>query len=284
MTDYPNPGRPGTPGQTPGYTEPPAYPPAVDRPVAFDEPDSAQDDARRVADTTRSAGEDVAHTAKEQASDVAAEAKHQAASLLDTVRSEVGEQAGTQQHRIADALHSLSHELGSMASSSSESGPITELAKDGSRRGGEIAHWLSEHEPGDVLEEVRRYARRRPMTFLALCGFAGLVAGRLTRGVVATRTSLDSGSDDSADRRPQATAGPLTVPPAAGHPGGAHAADPPAAGQPVDPLAPAQPVDPLAAPGPVDPLAAPPVDPRATRPSSTGPSTPPRGQANASGW
>ena len=30
------------------------------------------------------------------------------------------------------------------------------------------------------------------MTFLALCGLAGVLAGRLTRSAVATRTSLDS--------------------------------------------------------------------------------------------
>ena len=49
---------------------------------------------------------------------MAAEAKQQAASLLDTVRTEVGPQAGTQQNRIAEALHGLSKELGGMASSS----------------------------------------------------------------------------------------------------------------------------------------------------------------------
>jgi hypothetical protein len=110
---------------------------------------------------------------------------------LDTVRSEAGAQASTQQHRIADALHSLSKELGGMASSSQESGPLTDLAHQASRKGGEVAHWLQDREPTDVLDAVRSYARRRPVTFLALCGLAGVAAGRLTRSSVANRTSLD---------------------------------------------------------------------------------------------
>ena len=50
-----------------------------------------------------------------------------------------------------------------------------------------------------MLEAVRSYARRRPVTFLALCGVAGIVAGRLTRSTVANRTSLDS-KDTGGDR------------------------------------------------------------------------------------
>ena len=45
-----------------------------------------------------------------------------------------------------------------------------------------------------MLEELRRYARRRPVMFLALCGLAGVVAGRITRGAVAANTSVDSPS------------------------------------------------------------------------------------------
>lgn len=157
--------------------------------------DEAKGEAKQVADTAVASGKDVAATAKDEAKNVAAEAKQQAGSLLDTVRTEVGHQASTSQSRIAEALHGLSKELGSMASSSEESGPLTDLAHQASRRGGEIAHWLQDREPSDVLEEVRSYARRRPGTFLVLCGLAGVVAGRLTRSAVASRTSLDSHDD-----------------------------------------------------------------------------------------
>lgn len=169
--------------------------------------DTARGEARQVADTALGSGKDVAQTAKEEAAHVAAETRQQAASLLDTVRAEVGAQAGTQQNRIADALHGLSRELGSMASGSPESGPLTDLAYQASRKSGEVAHWLQDREPADVLEVVRSYARRRPGTFLALCGLTGVLAGRFTRSTVATRTSLDttdesgSGTTDRDNRR-----------------------------------------------------------------------------------
>ena len=174
---------------------------------------SPADQSDDVTSTAQQAGSNVADTAKQQASGVAAEAKEQAQSLFDTVRVEVGEQAGTQQQRIAEALHGLSDELGTMASSSPDSGPLTDLAKEGARRGGAIAHWLAQREPGEVLDEVRAYARRQPVTFLALCGLAGLVAGRLTRSAIATRTELDNAdrSDQSEQLRSRPDKG---VPPA----------------------------------------------------------------------
>lgn len=160
---------------------------------------TAKGEASQIADTAVRSGKAVAETAKTEAGNIAAETKHQAASLLDTVRSEVGQQAGTQQQRIAEAVRSLSTELDGMASSS-QSGPLTDLARQASGKGGEIAEWLQDREPTDVVDSVRSYARRRPGTFLALCGLAGVVAGRLTRSAVATRTSLDTkeASDTSA--------------------------------------------------------------------------------------
>ena len=106
-------------------------------------------------------------------------------------------------------MHDLSKELGGMASGSAESGPLTDLAHQASRKGGEIAHWLENSEPRDVLAEVTRYARRHPVTFLALCGLAGVVAGRLTRGAVAANTSLDS-TDPDHGTTPRVLAAPDT--------------------------------------------------------------------------
>jgi uncharacterized phage infection (PIP) family protein YhgE len=154
--------------------------------------DTAVDSAKNVAGTAKEQAAGVAETAKEQAAQVADEARQQARALFDTVTSEAREQGRQQQQRIASAVHALSKELGSMASSSSESGPLTDLAHQASRKGGEIAHWLENREPKDVLEEARRFARRRPVMFLALCGLAGVLAGRVTRGAVAANTSLDS--------------------------------------------------------------------------------------------
>ena len=54
--------------------------------------------------------------------------------------------------------------------------------------------------PADLLDEVKRFARRRPVAFLALAAAAGVVAGRVTRGAVAANTSVDSDNEPTPAR------------------------------------------------------------------------------------
>lgn len=154
--------------------------------------DVAKQEAGAVKDTAVSAGKDVAATAKSEAANVAQEAKTQAKGLLGGVTTELKSQASSQQQKVASTVHSLAKELGSMASNSSESGPLTDLAQQGSRRIGEIGHWIENREPSDLLQEVKSFARRRPLAFLGISFGLGLLAGRITRGAVAANTELDS--------------------------------------------------------------------------------------------
>jgi hypothetical protein len=157
--------------------------------------DTAKSEAGNIKDTAAGAASDVKDVAKGEVSNVASEAKYQARNLVDQTRSELRGQVGNQQSQLASRLNSWASELGSMASKSDDSGPMTDLAHEASRRVGEISHWLDNHEPSDLLDEVKRFARRRPGTFLALAAAAGVVAGRLTRGAVAANTSVDSDTD-----------------------------------------------------------------------------------------
>jgi hypothetical protein len=154
--------------------------------------DTAKSEAGNIKDTAAGAASDVKDVAKGEVSNVASEAKYQARNLVDQTRSELRGQVGNQQSQLATRLNSWASELGSMASKSDDSGPMTDLAQEASRRVGEVSHWLDNHEPSDLLDEVKRFARRRPGTFLALAAAAGVVAGRLTRGAVAANTSVDS--------------------------------------------------------------------------------------------
>lgn len=70
-----------------------------------------------------------------------------------------------------------------MASRSEEDGLAKDLAQQASQRVGTVAHWLEDREPGALVDELRRFARNRPGTFLAMAAGLGLVAGRMTRGV-----------------------------------------------------------------------------------------------------
>jgi len=156
--------------------------------------DVAKDEAGNVKDTAVDAGKQVAATAKEEAVNVAGEAKEQARSLISTATSELKNQASTQQSRLASTLRNYTDQLQGLTQGQPlEAGPLNDLVQRAASRGNDIASWLENREPADVLEELRRYARRRPMMFLALSSLAGVVAGRITRGAVAANTSVDSG-------------------------------------------------------------------------------------------
>jgi hypothetical protein len=154
--------------------------------------ETAKSEAGNVKDTAVGAAAGVTDVAKTEASNVAEEAKYQARNFVDQTRSELRGQARTQKSAVAEKLKGWASELGSMASKADESGPMSDLAQEASRRVGEISHWLDTHEPADLLDEGKRYARRRPVAFLAIAAAAGVVAGRVTRGAVAANTSVDS--------------------------------------------------------------------------------------------
>jgi hypothetical protein len=153
------------------------------------------------------AGGEVLDTAKEQAAGVAGEAKAQGADLLHQTQEELRAQAEVQQRRVAEGLHSVSEQFSRMARNSEGGGVAAELVQQAAQRTGGVASWLDARDPGSLLSEVRRYASRKPGTFIAIAATAGLVAGRLTRSM-ASSASDQSHSGDAAG---QTTAGQTTA-------------------------------------------------------------------------
>ncbi|MGM1030696.1 MAG: hypothetical protein ACQEWM_12630 [Actinomycetota bacterium] len=148
---------------------------------------SAKEQAANVAGTAKDAGRHVADTAKDEARQVAGEAKHQARKLLDETMHEVRGQAKNQQGRAAEGIRTFSDELRGMADGTSDgtqSGMASQLVNEVAQRASTAAQWLENREPADLLDEVKSFARRRPGTFIAIAGVAGLVVGRLVSGVV----------------------------------------------------------------------------------------------------
>ena len=129
------------------------------------------------------AGKHVADVAREQVSGVAAEAGRQGRDLLQQAQGQMEEQAARGQQRVAKQLLSLSGELRSMADNSGQGGIAADLAQQAAARLCDAGQWLDARKPGQVVDEVQSFARRRPTTFLLLAAGAGLVAGRLTRGL-----------------------------------------------------------------------------------------------------
>lgn len=160
-----------------------------------------KDQAADLGQNAVQAGKHAADTAKEQASAVTAEAARQGKDLARQAQSELAAQAGQQQQRLAGSLHALGNELASMASRSENPGVATDLVHQAAGTTRHVASWLEDREPGQLLEDVKTFARQRPGLFIALAAGVG-VAARLTRGLA------DSGSDGT----------PAPVQPAPGQP------------------------------------------------------------------
>ncbi len=185
--------------------------------------------------TASEAGQHVAGVAKDQAADVAGTTKREARDLLNQGRSQLVDQTSQQQRKVAEGVRSLSDELRSMADEA-PSGTGSDLVHEVSKRADDVAGWL-EREPSEVLEDVKDFARRRPVAFLAIALGAGVVVGRLGRGLQAEHADQEpepspaSGTAQFATVAPTGPADPLSDPLAA--PVGGSVGQPYAAPDPV---------------------------------------------------
>ena len=177
---------------------------------------TAKDEASNLAHSAAESGQNLYQEVKGGAGDVASEAAGQARDLLGEARTGLTEQASQQQVRAAASLRALGDEFSRMADASDEGGLAADLVRQAGERTGGVATWLEDREPGDVLHEVTEFARRRPGVFLALAAGAGVLAGRLTRGL-----------KDAPPSSPRTTSS---------RPTGAAAATPPAAATPTRPV------------------------------------------------
>ena len=156
--------------------------------------DRVTDAASHVGD----AGREVAGDAKEKARDVAHEATDRARGLVDQTRTELRSQAGSQQQRLAQGLRSLGDELQQMAEGTQDPGYASDLVQRAGAATGQVAQWFEDREPSSVLREVEDFARRRAGTFLLLAAGAGLVVGRILRGMKDAPDTGSGGGDDRA--------------------------------------------------------------------------------------
>jgi ElaB/YqjD/DUF883 family membrane-anchored ribosome-binding protein len=175
-----------------------------------DTADVVKDQAADLSHSSIQAGKHAADVAREQASGVVEEIGRQGRDLLGHAQDQLGEQAAQGQQRLAAELLSLSDELSSMADGSGQKGVAADLARDAASRARDAGQWLGERRPAQVVDEVQSFARRRPGAFLALAAAAGLVAGRLTRGIQAAGSDAPAFGDRAFLAGQQADGGKLS--------------------------------------------------------------------------
>ncbi len=153
---------------------------------------TAKEQAGHVAGTAKEQAGQVAGTAKEQALEVAGEAKAQARDLAGELRGQVQQQAGQQRDRLVQLVREFSDELEQMASNGGGQGLATEVVRQAAQRLRGVQSYVEGGDtgtPGDIVADVRRFARRRPAAFLVAAATVGVLAGRATRSAAAARSA-----------------------------------------------------------------------------------------------
>lgn len=147
--------------------------------------EAAKEETSNVASHAAGAAQGVAETAKEEVANVAAEAKSSTQELLAQAKSGLSSQAITQQQKAAEGIRTISSQLQTMADAPGQQGIASDLIRQAADHTSSAASWLENRDPGSILSEVQTFARNRPGTFLLLAAGAGILVGRLGRGLQA---------------------------------------------------------------------------------------------------
>ncbi|WP_320778458.1 hypothetical protein [Streptomyces sp. CRN 30] len=180
---------------------------------------TAQEGAQHGADVVREKGQEVAGTAREGAEHVLRETTERGRDLYERLREQAAEETGTQVRRLATNIRYLAEDLRYMSETGKPESPAASLVSQVAERGQTLADRLDREGPGELLDGVRDFARRRPGLFLAGAALAGFAVSRLGRGVTAaggTATEERPAVDERTDVPPLPASAPRTgaqVPP-----------------------------------------------------------------------
>jgi hypothetical protein len=161
---------------------------------ASEDTDGAKDQAKQAAGTAADQGKHVAGVAQDEVKNVAAEAQDQLRGLLDEATTQVDEQSRAQKSRLAETVRTFGDDLESMRGQGQQEGVAAQVVQQVAGQARSLASHLDDREPSELLDDVRRFARRRPGTFLLGALAAGVVVGRVTRGAKAAQDQPSSAS------------------------------------------------------------------------------------------
>jgi len=173
---------------------------------------TAKDEASQVGQVAASAATDVASTAKQQAGQVAGEAVNQLKLLTDDARSQASQQASNATDKLSTTVRSLAGEMRDLGQGKGDAnGTIAGLVQQLADRGEQLADQISAQGPGGLVQDLRRFAARRPGTFLLGALAAGVVTGRLVKGATADSTPSRSSAGTGYGATPYSESSDLSL-------------------------------------------------------------------------
>lgn len=172
---------------------------------------TASEQAGQVAETAKEQASTVAGAAMEQTAAVASQAGEQVRQLTEQARTEVKTQADQQTERIADGLRSFAGQIQALVEGDQQNaGQLPDYARQATDQLQHLAGRIGDRGFDGVVDDVQRFARRRPGLFLAGAAAAGFLGGRLLRGAQA------ASQQESPGALPATSAGEVPMPRATG--------------------------------------------------------------------
>ena len=152
-------------------------------------------EASQVAGTATDGAKEVAKETGRQVSQVAGEAAEQARQMLAQTGDQLKEQASAQTGRAAEGLRTVTSQLTALRNGRpEEAGAVGDYAGQLTDKLGELADRLDDRGFDGIVDDVHRFARRRPGVFLIAAATAGFFAGRFLRGTQAASSNGDTPS------------------------------------------------------------------------------------------
>lgn len=143
--------------------------------------EDAENESGRATDTARAAAGEVASSAKSQARSLTGEARTEVEHLTGDVRSRIQEETESQARRASQNLRQWSQDLESMAEQSDAQSPVPNLVHQVAQGSHGAADFLDTRGVNGLIDEIRDFAGRQPMAFLAGAAVAGFALGRVLK-------------------------------------------------------------------------------------------------------
>ena len=155
-------------------------------------------EARQVAATAKEAGKDVVDEVTGMTAEVATTAKDEFQRLMSQASTEVKTIGRERGEQLATRLESLARQMRALREGrADEATDLRGWMTQAEQRMQHYASALRQRGPEGVLDDVRRFARRRPAMFLFAAGVTGFAVGRAVRaGAMSTSQSEARGQDD----------------------------------------------------------------------------------------
>jgi hypothetical protein len=161
---------------------------------------TAKQETGAVAQSAAGAGKEVVSAVSERTAAVASSAKQQLSTVVYQTKSELRTQAEGQGQQVISRLRSLSDQVSALASGRpEEAGQVGALLEEGQQRLQSYLGSLELRGPQGMVDDVTRFARRRPGMFLLGAGVAGFAIGRLVRSAAAEQQSSQSWQSSQGD-------------------------------------------------------------------------------------